>query len=917
MKKLLEWVLYYFFRIILSVRYKFTVKGLDKLNDKTLTRPGGVLFLPNHPTVFSDPLLASLAVWKRFPIRPMVIEYMYYMTGVNWIMRFVNALPVPNFNTSSNSLKRKRSEKVTQAVIDGLRHKENFLIYPSGRVKDGPLEIIGGASAVHRILQEVPEANVVLVRIKGLWGSSFSRALTGKPVQMGPKIWENVKIALKNLIFFIPRRYVEIELVPAPADFPYNASRLEINRWLEQWYNQPDGLSPPKSDYPGDSLILVPYYFWSKELPKIEVKPAETITSVAFHKIPIDIREKITQKISQITEIPVDKIRPDTQLTSELGLDSLDLAELGAYLHEQFDVEGVHVQDLTTPQRVMEIAAHHIVCQAEEEDEIESDLSKWHRLPAGGKKRVDVALGETIPEVFLNNCARMGDAIACSDSRTGILTYSKMKLRVVLLADMIKKLPGNYIGILLPSSATANLLILAIQLAGKVPIIINWTIGPRHLEAVVQLSNVETILTSWTFLDRLHNVDLEPIEDRLTMLEDLRHKIGLVDKAKAFIRSKYSTRHLLKLFGSDKKSAEDQAVLLFTSGTESMPKGVPLTHRNILSNQRSALQTWEIFNDDVFLSILPPFHAFGFTVTGLLPLLSGIKVAYFPDATNGKGMAKAMEKWDISLFCGTPTFIKGMLQASTPQQIKFLRLCVTGAEKAPQILFDLMASKGKPGCLVEGYGITECSPVLTINRIGKEQKGVGEPLPGVELTVVNPETFEPLPKGSQGLVLARGDNIFKGYLNPGLSKPFVNLDGHTWYNTGDLGYLDEENRLILGGRKKRFVKIGGEMVSLSAIEEILLQQQQKKHGIIEEGVTLAVCARELPGEKTRLFAFTKLPMQLEEANEALRLAGFSNLVKISTIIQVEEIPLMGTGKTNYRDLDEQVKRYETKRLTEA
>ena len=380
----------------------------------------------------------------------------------------------------------------------------------------------------------------------------------------------------------------------------------------------------------------------------------------------------------------------------------------------------------------------------------------------------------------------------------GIQTYSFMKLRCILLAEKLKKLPGPYIGIMLPASVAANLLILATQLAGKIPLMINWTVGPRHLESVVQLSKVEHVISSWAFIDRLENVDLNGVDEKILMLEDIVREVTFLDKLQAAIRSKRSTKSLLKLFGIDKKTGEDQAVLLFTSGTESMPKGVPLTHNNILTNQRAALAAVPIYSDDVIFGILPPFHSFGFTVTGMLELLAGIRIFYYPNPTDGKRLATEFARWGITIMVGAPTFIKGMLKVATAEQIKTMRLCVTGAEKATPDMFQMLEERGKPDILLEGYGITECAPILTMNPPGAAHKGVGKALPGIQLCIVDPDTEKVLKSGERGLILAKGPNVFNGYLNPGLASPFTEINGERWYKTGDLGNLDQEGNLTIG-----------------------------------------------------------------------------------------------------------------------
>lgn len=902
MKKFLLALLYYSLKISLWFRYRIKVEGLEKLNRQTLNKSGGVLFLPNHPAVLVDPVAVSLAVWKKFPLRPMMIEYMYYDPFIHKIALMIDALPVPNFDVSSNSLKRKRNEEVFRAVVNGLEEKQNFLIYPAGRTKSTSLEIIGGASGVHKIFQEAPDANVVLVRTKGLWGSSFSRAFTGTPPPMKKVLWEGIKHIWKNLIFFTPRREVTISFEPAPKDFPYKGTRLQLNKYLESWYNRPDGLTQQRGEAPGDSLVLVPYSMWSKKLPELPKLQAAQEDLVPLSEIPEEIQKQVLTKLGQITDMDPSNIKPEMTLAFDLGLDSLDMADLVAFLQDDYDVSGVLVPDLTTVNKLMAYAAKKIV---KEKNNMEHEMvpKKWNFT--GERRRCYIAQGNTMPEVFLNNCAKMGNQPAAGDDRLGIMTFSEMKLRVILLAEYIRHLPGEYIGILLPSSSATAVLILAVQLAGKVPLMVNWTVGSRHLESVVQLSDVKVVLTSWAFLDRLENVELNGIEDKLLMLEDIRPKLGIKEKLKALWRSKQSTKKILRKFGL-KNDPESKAVLLFTSGTESLPKGVPLTHQNILSNQRAALIDIELFTDDVFLAILPPFHSFGFTASSLLGILSGFRTAYYPNPTDGKGLASAFERWRATLICGAPTFIKGMFKAAKPEQLSRLRICVTGAEKAPPDLFSNINKLGKGHYLIEGYGITECSPVITFNRPGQPHKGVGQPLSGVEVIIVHPETMELLPSNTQGLILARGPNIFSGYINPGLSSPFVTVQGKEWYKTGDLGSLDETNSLTITGRMKRFVKIGGEMISLESIESALMHISPQKGWLAsEDGPALAVCAKESEGEKTKLFLFVRFDATPDEINKALKESGFSNLVKVSSVQKLPEIPLMGTGKVNYRQLENQ------------
>lgn len=903
MKKLIEFLVCCFFRTAFWFRYRIHYKGLENLNASTLNKPGGVLFLPNHPTVFVDSTAILIGLWPKFTLRPLIVEYMYYLPVINFAMRKLNALAVPDFDKSSNSLKKKKIEKIIQSVIEGLHHKDNFLLFPSGRTKSTAYEAIDGASAAHRIVQDAKDANIVLVRVKGLWGSSFSRAMTGKAAPFFPTLMKGIKAVFKNFLFFTPRREIIIEFVPAPADFPYNATRIEFNKYLEQWYNKPDGLRPQTAPLPGDSLIQIPYTIWSNEVPKLwQPKVPDPKDSLPTN-VPKEVQQKVLAELATLLNKDPSAITPSMNLSSDLGMDSLDISELISFLQTEFEVDEVRAPDLGTVGQVMQIAAKIVVIE-DKGEEILADTAKW--TAPREHKRIQLAEGETIPEVFLNRCAMLGSTCATADAISGILSYSQLKMRALLLADHIRKFPGEYVGILLPASTGATLLIFACQLAGKIPLMVNWTIGPRHLKAVAELTNVEVVLTSWSFIERLHNVDLEGIEDKLVMLEDERPKFTIGMKLKALLQSKLPTSTLLKMLPGGKLTPDSTAVLLFTSGTESLPKGVPLTHKNVLTNQRAVTDRFDFYTDDVLLAILPPFHSFGFTVSSFLGLLAGLRIAYSPDPTDGKRLAQAFAHWKATIVCGAPTFIRAMLQAATPDQLKTMRYCVTGAEKMPPDIEKAMAKLGKSEGLIEGYGVTECSPIISSTLPRQPRVGIGKPFPGIEVKIIDLATDAPVPSGTQGMIITSGPNVFNGYLNPGLASPFLNMEGKRWYITGDLGYLDPEGNIILTGRLKRFVKVGGEMLSLASLEEALNKavHLEAHHTNDVDVPALAITAKEIAGERPQIALFSTTQITVDKANKILKEAGFSNLVKISAVKILPELPLMGTGKINYRKLEE-------------
>jgi len=902
MKALFEWLVVIFLRLVLKLRYRIRYKGLQYINKGTLNRPGGVLVLPNHTAMGIDPISIITALWSRYKVRPLIVEYMYYATGIHSLMKLIGAIPVPNNEVSSNSLKKKRSDRALHEVVLGLKRGENYLMYPSGRLKDTGYEFIGGASGTYRILSEFPEANIVLVRLVGLWGSSFSKAYTGYSPPLFPTLMKGIKHTFKNLIFFNPRRNLTVEYIPAPDDFPRYGTRMEINKWLEDWYNRPEGLHEVGSGVIGEPLKRVSYSIWRKEYlePVATPERAEEDPNIELDKIPEETKKKITRKLAEVANIPQSKIRPDMFITRDLSLDSLDIAELVLFLDDEFDVKGVPVIELSTVGRMMGIAARQVNLSEQKEPEVE--ISGWFKDL--GHEVIGVAPGETIPEVFLNNAERNIDRPACADDRSGVLTYKKAKLGVMVLAEYIRTLPGDHIGIMLPASVGASLTVLAAQLAGKVPVMINWTLGPRHLSSVMESANLKVILSSWAFIDRLGNVDLDCIDNELIMLEDARRHFSLKMKLKGLLLSKKKPKKILEHFGADKLKKDQTAVVLFTSGTEKAPKGVPLSHTNILSNVRSICDSVEVFSDDVYFSMLPPFHSFGITAGIYFSLLSGMRCAFYPNPTNGLGLAKAISKWKATVVTGAPTFLKGMLKAGRPEQFTSLRWFVTGAEKAPPEMYRMMEAMGMPGVLREGYGCTETSPVLTVNRLDEEPKGVGRPLERVTVKIVHPQTHKEMKTNEEGLVIAKGDNVFSGYLNKMAGDPFINFNGEKYYNTGDLGFLDEKNRLTISGRLKRFIKSGGEMISLGAIEDALLTAAPNKGWQLSGDLpSVAVCGRESVEGKPEIITFTIFPVTVEEVNKTLREQGFSNLVKVTQAVHVNEIPIMGTGKIFYRDLE--------------
>ena len=871
-------------RLILALRYRITVKGLEKLSSDR-----SVLFLANHPAEI-DPLFLVILLLRRFRVRPVAADFVFHIPFMRWFVTKIGTIPIPGFDLSSNSFKKRRIEKTYELVSNLLREGGNILVYPSGMLKTVGSERVGAASGVYELLQRVPDTKIVLIRTTGLWGSTFSKALTGKRPDMVETFIAGIKVLFKNFIFFTPRRKILIEFEEAAGNFPRKGEKLKINRYLEEWFNR----NGP------EEMKLVSFSFWKKQFPKVIEKPKER--KFSLESIPQEVQDGVMREISTLTRIPVKNLLPEQDLAQDLGLDSLDKSQIAIVLRDQFAVTEINSAELTTIRSVMAYAAH-IKKGESDEEHAEERKSLWGKE----KNRPDPVYPEcdTLLEGFLETATKLEKFLAAADLTSGEVTYKRLKLGVILFALRLKDLPGDKVGVMLPASIAVDITMLACQLAGKIPVMLNWTLGARNLESIVKQTGIQVTLSSWKFLDRLNDTDLGPLDDQIELLEEIRVSITMKERLKALALARKSPKAILRAFGCEKIKKEDPAVILFTSGTESYPKGVPLSHFNVMENHRAAAQVISLKSTDVILGILPPFHSFGFSITGTLPLVAGFRVAYSPNPTNGRQMAYATEHWGGTIFCSAPTFLKTLLRVAKKEQLRSLNLVITGAERTPDDLYEKLKELNPDTQMIEGYGVTECAPVLTLNRPGRLRKGVGQPLPGVDIKIVHPESKEPV-EGS-GLIIARGTNIFSGYLG-GENSPFVKVEGKPWYDTGDLGSLDPDGCLTIEGRLKRFVKIGGEMVSLAMIEEELGRVAEAEGwGMAKDAPSFAVIAVESGEQKSAIHLFSVCELTAEEVNKKLRGAGMSNLIKVQTVTHIYAIPLLGTGKVDYRSLTNKLK----------
>jgi long-chain-fatty-acid--[acyl-carrier-protein] ligase len=883
-------------KMLLCMRYQVSVHGVDRV-----VRRGrrGILLLPNHPALIDPPIVMA---WLSgaFTPRVMADEDQIDRFFIRWAARRMGVWALPDIRKRGIEV-RPRVESIIRDAIADLKHGGNLLLYPSGHSYRTRYEDLRGNSAVETVLREVPEARVVLVRTRGLWGSSFSHAQGAPSVARALK--HGVLKSAESYFVWTPKRKVSIELYE-PTDLPRGGSRQEINAYLEKFYNEE---APPNT--------FVPYSIWEGNQPVTVPEPHAVALSGSLDDVPETTRRLVREYIAELTGVQAP--RDGDKLAHDLGMDSLDRADLVVFLGREFGYAGADVDDLQTVGDVMLAArGQNVITKTVG---IKPPPARWFpkkggEVPASGEGRKDASFSPrtgaprvrvpadaTIAEAFLTQAARSPDRLIVADQISGVRTYRDVVMGVMALHPSIERLAGERIGVMLPASVGADVTYLACLFAGKAPVMVNWTTGSRNILQSLDMLGVQHILTAAPLVARIeaHGTDLSAFRGRFVFLEKMRQGMSRREKLSALVRSRLSWASLRQA------RVPEVAAILLTSGSETQPKAVPLSHANILSNLRATLDFVRMYEDDCLLGFLPPFHSFGLTVGVMFPLLAGVRAVYHPNPTEAVSLCRLLEAYGANLLVGTPTFLAGIIRASKPGQLASLRLAVTGAEKCPQRTYAAIAERCPNATVIEGYGITECSPIVAANDENDPQPcTIGKVLASLEYAIVDVDSGQRVRPGEPGILLVRGPSIFSGYLNPDVASPFVEFEGRQWYRTGDLVTEDGKKVLTFRGRLKRFVKIGGEMISLPAIESALDPHYASD---ADEGPVIAVEATPVETQP-ELVLFTTRPANRQTVNAQIRGAGLSPLHNISRVIQIEQMPVLGTGKTDYRTLKQMLER---------
>ena len=870
---MINYLLRILIRVLLSLRYRIRVQGLREVSAGGRR---GILFLPNHPALI-DPIILGTILHKHFAPRFLADQDQVDRPFIRVLVRRVGVRTIPDL-ARYGAAGRERIEAVMAESADGLKRGENLLLYPAGHAYRRYLEDLRGNSGVETILKQHPDVRVVLVRTRGLWGSSFGWA-SGQAPLVARVLRKGFFSLLLSGIFFAPRREVSIEFVE-PDDLPRKADRETLNGYLQDFYNA----GAPHNTY-------VPYTIWERGGVRERPEPAAPRIEGDIREVPQTTREIVAGHLAEL--IGAANVNDEQHLARDLGLDSLARAELVVWLESEFGFPGGDVETLQTVGDVMLAACGRAVVSGP--SALKPIARKWFDNADADRPLGPLPEGATLADVFLARARRAPGRVAVADQVGGVKTYRDLVTAVMVLKGPIEKLPGDHVGIMMPAGIAADVLYLSVLFAGKTPVMLNWTVGPRNMAHSLALVGVRTVLTAEVLVSRLtsQGVDFKPISDRFLFIERMARDISRTAKLLAFLRSRISWASLRRA------SVPETAAILFTSGSESLPKAVPLTHANILANVRDVTGVVALRENDRLIGILPPFHSFGLTTTVAMPLCLGLRVVYHPNPTEAPMLARLIEAYQCTLLMGTPTFLYGIVRASTNEQMSGLRLAITGAEKCSERVYEALRERCPRTVILEGYGITECSPIVSANREEDPRPyTIGKVLPSLECALVDPESGERVGPGRQGVLLVRGPSVFGGYVGYEGESPFVEFDGKTWYRTGDLIREDADGVLVFVGRLKRFVKLGGEMISLPAIEAVLESQYATGD---EDGPVLAVEAT--PSEDhPELVLFTTIETNRETVNKHIRQAGLSPLHNIRRVIRIDEIPLLGTGKTDYRAL---------------
>lgn len=474
------------------------------------------------------------------------------------------------------------------------------------------------------------------------------------------------------------------------------------------------------------------------------------------------------------------------------------------------------------------------------------------------------------------------------------------------------------VGFMLPTSRDAALGIMSILGTGKTSVNLNYTAPVDTLIGCIDKAELSTIVTTRAFFDKLcgKNPDFKNLAEKckLIFLDEEEAKISTLSRlVSTYFVSVCPAKLLRSLWFNTSARLDDDAVILFSSGSEGTPKGVELTHKNVISNAQQCDYVVKLCRTDVMTSLLPLFHSFGFTMTFMMPLLDGVPMVLCPDPTDIKTLARVCAQYKTTILMGTPTFLRAIAinRWVHPMCLDSLRYIIAGAEKLrPEMRETFKLKFGKD--LYEGYGCTELTPLAAINAPNvllddfltmekcSDNSSIGLPPPGTVTAIINPETNEFLRQGEEGMLVVTGPQVMKGYLKDEAktSSVILEIDGRRWYKTGDKCTITKDGFIQILGRYSRFAKLGGEMISLTAVELRIAET-----GLLgDHEFAITAVPDSVKGERIVLLVKGDATLDTEEISRSLRKSGIPPLMQPGSVFGVEAIPKLGSGKWDFNGM---------------
>jgi acyl-[acyl-carrier-protein]-phospholipid O-acyltransferase / long-chain-fatty-acid--[acyl-carrier-protein] ligase len=550
---------------------------------------------------------------------------------------------------------------------------------------------------------------------------------------------------------------------------------------------------------------------------------------------------------------------------------------------------------------------------------------------------------KTLDRAFVSTARRHPFRFMMADGKTEKVTFASALTKTIYIARRLRAQIGDQkmIGLLLPPSVGGALTNYALMLQGRIPVNLNYTASSEVLKSCAEQCNIDVVLTSKVFVERFPNLS---IPGRTIFLEDILAQPRLTEKLAAIALAWLTPASLLKQvlgalreptnkegrkafseggegFSLRKKTTQTNAALaagtpnpidelatvIFSSGSTGDPKGVMLSHYNIASNIQQVTQVFMLGGKDKILGILPFFHSFGFMAALWMPAVHGTGVVYHPNPLDAQVIGELVQKHKVTFLVATPTFLQAYMRRCTPENFGSLQYVLVGAEKLPERV--ALAFEDTFGIRpLEGYGCTECSPVVTVNgrdfrapgfrQVAARRGKIGHPLPGISIKIIDIESGQPVAPGTSGMLLVKGPNIMQGYL--GKPEKTAEVLNNGWYTTGDIALMEEDGFLTITDRLSRFSKIGGEMVPHIRIEE-------KLHELAEITETQVFAVTALPDEKKgeRIVVLSTLASdKLDPVIARLQQSDLPALwkPKSNQFFQVEALPQLGTGKMDLRGI---------------